>query len=495
MMYADKSRLIMCAAYRHKLYGPHVQWLLPGWYTKDWWRVADVPGCSAEDIRTAAANFLAVEDLVMDAATNHTLSGLTAEEFMDMYTTELKHYPYSANGYAPLGYDAAWVLALALNKTMTHLNKNNKSVDNFSYEDAEFAQLLSRTLLNISTYGITGVINFNRNQERLNKIWIEQFQGNTCTVITMRVITGTKVIIANETLTIRRIKISNNPQGYKGVSGGIKKKIQVLLILSPVAPMYDVIVFNSASFLKLMTSNTRWIWISFLFQTRWWIFSLTFSLAFGTMFVKTWRVYKIFTNKHLDKELNFLRDRHLFGIVCGLVCLDVVYLTAWELSDPVAGSLKHLSKEISPDGNVITQRQVLICTSGNENLWLSLWVIWKTLLLALGLFLAWETRHVSFPSLNDSKYIGMSVYNVVIMSLINVPLYYVVGEAHIQARYALIATTLNFISTFTLLVLFVPKIAKIMRRATCPEEKPDVVSGISTCNYWENQGCPYCNVK
>ena len=70
----------------------------------------------------------------------------------------------------------------------------------------------------------------------------------------MRVITGTKVIIANETLTIRRIKISNNPQGYKGVSGGIKKKkIQVLLILSPVAPMYDVIVFNSASFLKLMT--------------------------------------------------------------------------------------------------------------------------------------------------------------------------------------------------------------------------------------------------
>ena len=71
----------------------------------------------------------------------------------------------------------------------------------------------------------------------------------------MRVITGTKVIIANETLTTRRIKISNNPQGYKGVSGGIKKKNPGIpvLILSPVAPMYDVIVFNSASFLKLMT--------------------------------------------------------------------------------------------------------------------------------------------------------------------------------------------------------------------------------------------------
>lgn len=74
---------------------------------------------------------------------------------MDIYTTELKDYSYSANGYATLGYDAAWVLALALNETMTQLNESNKSVDSFSYEDAEFAQALSRTLLNLTTDGIT----------------------------------------------------------------------------------------------------------------------------------------------------------------------------------------------------------------------------------------------------------------------------------------------------------------------------------------------------
>lgn len=72
-----------------------------------------------------------------------------------MYTTVLKHYSYSANGYAPLGYDAAWVLALTLNETTTQLNENNKSVDSFSYEHAEFAQALSRTLLNLTTNGIT----------------------------------------------------------------------------------------------------------------------------------------------------------------------------------------------------------------------------------------------------------------------------------------------------------------------------------------------------
>jgi len=30
-----------------------------------------------------------------------------------------------------------------------------------------------------------------------------------------------------------------------------------------------------------------------------------------------------------------------------------------------------------------------------------------------GCFLAWETRNVSIAALNDSKYIGLSVYNVV----------------------------------------------------------------------------------
>ncbi len=35
-----------------------------------------------------------------------------------------------------------------------------------------------------------------------------------------------------------------------------------------------------------------------------------------------------------------------------------------------------------------------------------------------GCFLAWETRNVSIPALNDSKYIGMSVYNVGIMCII-----------------------------------------------------------------------------
>lgn len=31
--------------------------------------------------------------------------------------------------------------------------------------------------------------------------------------------------------------------------------------------------------------------------------------------------------------------------------------------------------------------------------------------------MAWETRHVSIPALNDSRHVGLSVYNVAIMCI------------------------------------------------------------------------------
>ena len=72
-----------------------------------------------------------------------------------MYKAELQHHPYSHNGYAPLGYDATWVLALALDKTLTQWKEKNKSVDSFSYKDVKFARDMSKILLNLTTNGIT----------------------------------------------------------------------------------------------------------------------------------------------------------------------------------------------------------------------------------------------------------------------------------------------------------------------------------------------------
>lgn len=42
---------------------------------------------------------------------------------------------------------------------------------------------------------------------------------------------------------------------------------------------------------------------------------MAFTLAFGTMFVKTWRVYKIFTNKKLFKQVSVFSTNILLSLV------------------------------------------------------------------------------------------------------------------------------------------------------------------------------------
>lgn len=102
---------------------------------------------------------------------------------------------------------------------------------------------------------------------------------------------------------------------------------------------------------------------------------------------------------------------------------------------------------------------------------------------AFGIFLAWETRHVSIPALNDSKYIGMSVYNVVsgiiptdglqthvsnsqvIMCVIGAGLSFVLKDQQ-DTAFLLISIFIMFCSTATLLLVFVPKVNPL-RYLTC----------------------------
>ena len=57
-----------------------------------------------------------------------------------------------------------------------------------------------------------------------------------------------------------------------------------------------------------------------------------FTLAFGSMFSKTWRVHAIFTNIKLNKKI--IKDYKLFMVVGVLVFIDVVTLTTWQIVDP-----------------------------------------------------------------------------------------------------------------------------------------------------------------
>ena len=64
---------------------------------------------------------------------------------------------------------------------------------------------------------------------------------------------------------------------------------------------------------------------------------------------------------------------------------------------------------------------------------------------------------MKIPALNDSRYVGISVYNVVILSVVGVPAALMI-EKQQNATFALAAVFVLFCTTVTLCLVFVPKV-------------------------------------
>ncbi|XP_070183606.1 gamma-aminobutyric acid type B receptor subunit 2-like, partial [Littorina saxatilis] len=78
-------------------------------------------------------------------------------------------------------------------------------------------------------------------------------------------------------------------------------------------------------------------------RARAWVLALGFTLAFGAMFSKTWRVHAIFTNLKLNRKV--IKDYKLILVVMILVMLDVALLVAWQVVDPFTRAEKRLAPE------------------------------------------------------------------------------------------------------------------------------------------------------
>ena len=114
---------------------------------------------------------------------------------------------------------------------------------------------------------------------------------------------------------------------------------------------------------------------------------------------------------------------------------------------------------LQDEENDITHHEVYsICTNEAKIYWQGAQYIYKGLLLAFGTFLAWETRNIDVPALNDSKLIGFCVYNIVIICFVGVPINHLLREDQITARFVLRNCFVIFCTTLALCILFLPKV-------------------------------------
>ena len=81
----------------------------------------------------------------------------------------------------------------------------------------------------------------------------------------------------------------------------------------------------------------------------------------------------------------------------------------------------------------------------------------NSVFILAGAFLAFKARNVA-TDFNESKYIAFSLYNVIAISVLFVPLISISGLISSTSRFVMLSMMIIIITSFTVLTLFVPKI-------------------------------------
>eukprot|EP00753_Platysulcus_tardus_P014545 PLAT4394.1.p1 GENE.PLAT4394.1~~PLAT4394.1.p1 ORF type:complete len:844 (-),score=335.09 PLAT4394.1:94-2625(-) len=190
-----------------------------------------------------------------------------------------------------------------------------------------------------------------------------------------------------------------------------------------------------------------------------WLLNIGFSLGFGALFAKTYRVHRIFNNKNLRKVK--MHDSTLLSYVGVLQLCTVFLLTLWSALSPQQKQLLvQQAADVLRSGrqvdNVVQQ-----CSSADSN-WQFVLYAYDGVLLLFGGWLTFQVRHVRVKSMNDSKLIGMCLYTLLLVSVVVVPTSFIV-RSNLLGSYLLIELSVILSVTAVVLILFSPKLAFAVR--------------------------------
>ncbi|XP_043276571.1 gamma-aminobutyric acid type B receptor subunit 2 isoform X2 [Venturia canescens] len=492
--------LLFCEAWKLGMHGGDYAWILPGeaidlsGMSGDWWHNGP-EDCSTSQLSETLNGLIIVQSYGTSLTEEASYSGLTTSEF----TSELAKRGVTLSKYAGQTYDAVWSMALALQKLEEFLNSNKSSIAQYNHSRKEMAHYLLEQLKSLNFVGVSGPVSFD-GADRVGITAFYQMHGHSIRRIALYIPKNKQLTmnclgcarihwpgehppVARRVFRFRMVTIEYGAflavtcLASVGVTLAVAflafnlhfRKHKSIKLSSPrlnnMAAVGCALVYGAVILLGLdhATLSDSDGYFPTICTARAYLLSAGFSLAFGSMFTKTYRVHRIFIRSRSGVVKNkLLQDTQLISLIFVLLLIDCLVVTLWVTLDPMQRDLRNLTLEISAqDRAVIYQPQVEVCRSQHTNGWLAALYAYKGLLLIVGVYMAWETRHVKIPALNDSQYIGMSVYSVVITSGIVVVLANLMSD---RATLAFVTITALILAstTATLALLFLPQLAHIL---------------------------------
>ncbi|KAH9514527.1 Gamma-aminobutyric acid type B receptor subunit 1 [Bulinus truncatus] len=497
VFYEDMARRVFCQAYKERLYGKKHVWFIIGWYPDNWYKVKDDRhNCTIEQLEEALEGHFTTEAVMIHQEPTMTDVGMTAQQFTQRLNKILNTTDTSLiTGYpeAPLAYDAVWAVAFAFNKTVAQLAERSMKLEDFDYYNENITNAIYNAMNSTKFLGISGNVAFSAKGDRIAWTQIEQFINGSYVKLAVYDAAADNLTWyrkekwlggrppPDHTQVIDDLRVVSHTLYFSmcGLAGvGILAGILCLLFnhlnrnrqcvafsqpaINNLTVVGCMICLGCIVLLGLDGKFVPDYHYPLVCQVRAWLLSLGFTLSYGSMFSKIWTVHQLTTSR--KKERASVKIWELFTVLAILILLDVGVLTAWQVLDPLQRKLETFAR-IQPtntEDDIELRPQLEHCHSENLNIWLGVLFGYKGILLIFGIFLAYETRSVKLKQVNDSRFVGMSIYNVVVLCVITAPISLIIGNQE-DATFAFVSLAIVLCSFLSMGLIFVPKMLEIIQ--------------------------------
>lgn len=462
-----------------------------GSLNEDWWK--DNTFCHLKSSEVESVIIVSSESIVSNSSTV-LHSGRTVHDFKVDYSSRLSSWcslTYdSLDPLAATTYDAVWSIANALNSITDLLNVSN--TDRYQYSSAIYEAV--QTSLHATNFtGVSGQVQFNEKGERIGVDTVLQMQNgkleivgkfkpnnegfiegkfhwfgstadppsDTPTIINKAV--PLYILIISMVFTFTGIIFScvmccfNLNYAKHKVLLASSQKLNYVIIVGTFFAYVTVVLLTvlESPLGHLMSEN--------LFEAicviRIWILPLSFTLSYGTMFAKAWRIYRIFNDPWTSKRP--LRDYHLMIIVAGLGFVDILYLVPWTIMDPY----RRFSAQDETNFEEFSRCSFVSCSSSNLLVWLGILTAYKVVVMLAGvLVISLVRKNVSKKKIfDDSRSLAAALYITALSFIIGVLFQLLFTfQQRITLAYISSAVWVNIASSGTLTSVFMPKVYRII---------------------------------
>ena len=457
----NTCKKLMCLAYHKKMLYPNYQYIFSDRYIADFigsvrfhLNGADY-NCNDKEMKEATEGILLnLYKLIREDMNTSLVSGMNYKQFEKDYNAALDEYKKELNlsnilltNHSTGYYDSAWAFALAFNSSMQRFKEEfNKSIDDYGIGHPELTSIVREELLNVEFEGMRGTVTFSNvthdgenvtifdifqiQEEKVQyvgrydptikvkfhleeKAMLVKYDKFFPVVITAHVyarviVSVTVVLMAFLTSSLQLANIKwVHAKSLKATSPWLNHMIFSGCYLYLISTVLETLLESS-----LFTASSNSIIYPLGCSSVVWCESIALTLIFGTIIVKSWRIFRIFSHSSAN-VVNNLNDYQLVLYVCALLIIDIIFNVMWNLINPW---YKHIAAQ-----DELKIRYT--CSCDHLEFWFSCFLAIKSLIAIMVLCLSIRNRRIRFDQYKQTKTTNSLVYSLIFIYSLSSPIY------------------------------------------------------------------------